>query len=275
MPIASLHADHVAADNMRIVNRKYAVQQLLPPSRLPGFMFHQTERTDDNGDNPCFGTGGGRTPGPCYDSNVRDFDFLGYKYSVLSTVGTAGQNNVLAMIPARDEQEMALYRLRTSPLSATGLRSPTRSCRRSATWCLSPRWLRRQSAAPMARPPSPTTARLCLLVQPRHAASQRNPPHRRILGIANVILELVGRGGAVPGRQLGPAHWVPQTGDVVRIGVGGNDARVLRLETAPGASAELALPRPRCARWTRPLFTTPCPLPPRPWRRSSQVGSFE
>ena len=30
VPIASLHADHVAADNMRIVNRKYATQQLLP-----------------------------------------------------------------------------------------------------------------------------------------------------------------------------------------------------------------------------------------------------
>ena len=41
--------------------------------------------------------------------NVRDFDLLGYKYSLLSTVGTAGQNLVVTMIPARDESEYSLF----------------------------------------------------------------------------------------------------------------------------------------------------------------------
>jgi len=104
VPIASLHTDHVAADNTRRVNYKYSLAQMLPPSRIPGFIFHQTERTDDNGTNACFGN----VP-LCYDMNVRDFDLLGYKYSLLSTIGTAGQNNVLTMIPARDMGEFTLF----------------------------------------------------------------------------------------------------------------------------------------------------------------------
>ena len=49
VPIASLHTDHVAADNTRIVNHRYADEQLIPAARVPGFMFHQTERTADVG----------------------------------------------------------------------------------------------------------------------------------------------------------------------------------------------------------------------------------
>lgn len=110
VPIASLHTDHVAADNTRIVNHRYAVDTLLPPSRIPGFIFHQTERTDDNGTFPCAGAGAGASNHwLCYDMNVRDFDLLGYKYSLLSTVGTAGQNLVVTMIPARDESEYSLF----------------------------------------------------------------------------------------------------------------------------------------------------------------------
>jgi hypothetical protein len=52
-------------------------RRLIPPSRVPGFIFHQTERTADNGTNPCFSSSK-----LCYDSNVRDFDLLGYKYSL-------------------------------------------------------------------------------------------------------------------------------------------------------------------------------------------------
>ena len=46
---------------------------------------------------------------PCYGVNTRDFDLLGYKYGLLSTVGTAGQNNVVTMIPARDVAEFELF----------------------------------------------------------------------------------------------------------------------------------------------------------------------
>lgn len=101
--ISTLHTDHVAADRTRYINYIYAMGQMIPPSRVPGFMFHQTERTDDNGTNACFGT-----VELCYDMNgslqlcplhphllrgvyvARDFDLLGFKYSVLANVGTAG-----------------------------------------------------------------------------------------------------------------------------------------------------------------------------------------
>ena len=78
MPIASLHADHVAADNARRINFLYSQGQLMPPVRIPGFIFHQTERTADDGRNPCFGGSTGEHDGyACFDANVRDFDLLG------------------------------------------------------------------------------------------------------------------------------------------------------------------------------------------------------
>jgi hypothetical protein len=67
-------------------------------------MFHQTERTDDNGSNPCFGFSD-----ECFDSNVRDADLLGYRYSVISNLATAPLNNVLCMIPARDLEEFERF----------------------------------------------------------------------------------------------------------------------------------------------------------------------
>ena len=54
------------------------------------------QRTDDNGTFACAGAGMGKKNNwLCYDMNARDFDLLGYKYSLLSTVGTAGQNLVV------------------------------------------------------------------------------------------------------------------------------------------------------------------------------------
>ena len=52
-------------------------------------------------------------PGPegrCSNhSRVRDFDLLGFRYSLLSSIGTGGLNNVLNMLPARDTQEFELF----------------------------------------------------------------------------------------------------------------------------------------------------------------------
>ena len=74
----------------------------------------------------AFSRGGALLPSSCADaryidagivskarcsnsSRARDFDFLGYRYSLLSSVGTAGLNNVLNMLPARDIQEETLF----------------------------------------------------------------------------------------------------------------------------------------------------------------------
>ncbi|KAK7248665.1 hypothetical protein SO694_0004003 [Aureococcus anophagefferens] len=141
VPIANLHADHVAADNLRRVNYAYAAAQLLPPSRVPGFIFHQAERTDDNGTDACFGgvpwrdaragrgparatlrPGGGESSGRCYDVNARDFDYVGYKYSLLASVGSGGLNNVVAFLPGRDAADAA--RARAMPVAPGAVAPP-------------------------------------------------------------------------------------------------------------------------------------------------------
>jgi hypothetical protein len=131
--LASLSTDHILADNLRLTNYRYRLQ-LMPNDRIPGFMFHQTERhfnngtgtdsagrpgdkVDSNGNalwkpdkfpDPHTGNYSGVTYGNCVlegDWHARDFDYLGYRYSVLSTIGTAGRNLVVANIPARDLEE--------------------------------------------------------------------------------------------------------------------------------------------------------------------------
>jgi len=130
--LASLSTDHILADNLRMTNYRYRLQ-LLPNDRVPGFMFHQTERHFNNGNgddtgrpgdkidsngnplwkpdilpDPHTGNYSGITYGNCVvkqDWHTRDFDYLGYRYSVISTLGTAGRNLVVANVPGRDIEE--------------------------------------------------------------------------------------------------------------------------------------------------------------------------
>merc|ERR1719329_1379686 len=78
----------------------------MPATRMPGFMFHQAERRMRFGFPPC--DNAFNVPWPCYPWNARDFDLLGYRYSVLSNIATAGLNAVLTFIPARDDEESIL-----------------------------------------------------------------------------------------------------------------------------------------------------------------------
>ena len=95
--IPTLSTDAVLANNLRLVNFNYRARQLLPSVRVPGFMSHQTERQFADGQGPATQN---------YSALYRrDFDMHGFKYSMLSSIGTAGLNNVLAMLPARDTEE--------------------------------------------------------------------------------------------------------------------------------------------------------------------------
>jgi hypothetical protein len=69
-----------------------------------GFAFHQTDR------DPTALQKQVCPDGRCSNhSRVRDFDLLGYRYSLLSSIGTGGLNNVVNMLPARDAQEFKLF----------------------------------------------------------------------------------------------------------------------------------------------------------------------
>ncbi len=85
----------------------YRQQQFQPMSRVPGFIFHQTERSDSKG---LSWTGKMKLAvhvSLCTDLYLRDFDFMGHEYSLLASIASAGLNNVFAMIPARDPGEFS------------------------------------------------------------------------------------------------------------------------------------------------------------------------
>eukprot|EP01060_Flectonema_neradi_P030181 TRINITY_DN431_c14_g1_i1.p1 TRINITY_DN431_c14_g1~~TRINITY_DN431_c14_g1_i1.p1 ORF type:complete len:958 (+),score=168.93 TRINITY_DN431_c14_g1_i1:132-2876(+) len=104
VPFPSLHTDIVTANVNRRVNLGYMNEMLIPSDRMCGFTGHQTERTSDSGVPACFGG-----EKQCYDMNIRDFDILGYRYSLISTIATGAMNIVWAMIPARDIAEFKFF----------------------------------------------------------------------------------------------------------------------------------------------------------------------
>ncbi len=103
VPFPDLHFDRVSADRQRYTAYRYRMYDFTPSEIVPGFITHQTSRSDDSGDMPERQTPDrGRVLLPL---RARDWDYLGWRYSLLSSIATAGWNNVLNMIPARDPDE--------------------------------------------------------------------------------------------------------------------------------------------------------------------------
>ncbi|HEX5475342.1 MAG TPA: hypothetical protein VFX12_11825 [Vicinamibacterales bacterium] len=103
VPFPDLHVDRVAADRERFTAFWYRNYQFAPSRILPGFITHQTSRSDDTGDMPQMKTPDRGTV--LLPFRRRDWDYLGWRYSLLSSIAVAGLNNVIDMIPARDEAE--------------------------------------------------------------------------------------------------------------------------------------------------------------------------
>lgn len=105
LPYPDLHFDRVSADRTRYVNFWYRNYQFAPSEIVPGYATHQTERSRNI---PSDAETGGH---PQHVEEVhsafrlRDWDYLGFRYSFLSSIGTGGWNNVVDMIPARDAEE--------------------------------------------------------------------------------------------------------------------------------------------------------------------------
>ncbi len=105
LPYPDLHFDRVSADRTRYVNFWYRNYQFAPSEIVPGYATHQTERSRNVP--PDAETGGH----PQHVEEVhtafrlRDWDYLGFRYSFLSSIATGGWNNVVDMIPARDAEE--------------------------------------------------------------------------------------------------------------------------------------------------------------------------
>ena len=101
-PFPDLHFDRVSGDRTRFVNYWYRNYQFAPEEIVPGYATHQTERSRNlpaaNAQRP--------TAEMMYTRyRPRDWDYLGYRYSFISSIATGGWNNVVDMIPARDPEE--------------------------------------------------------------------------------------------------------------------------------------------------------------------------
>jgi hypothetical protein len=103
-----LHFDRVSADRTRFVNYWYRNYQFAPHEVVPGYMTHQTARNRNVLVNTATGS---RTVGETVYTAFRrrDWDYLGYKYSILSSIATAAWNNVVDMIPGRDIAEFERF----------------------------------------------------------------------------------------------------------------------------------------------------------------------
>ncbi len=94
-----LHFSRVSGDRQRWATWYYHTQQFTPWDLVPGYLTHQTPRNDAQGqcvkDRPF---------------HTRDWDLLGWRYSVISSLGTAPFNHVVNLLPARDETEFRHFR---------------------------------------------------------------------------------------------------------------------------------------------------------------------
>jgi hypothetical protein len=106
-PYPDLHFDRVSADRERYTAYRYRNYEFTPSELVPGFITHQTSRSDDGGEMPSERTADRGTVLTSY--RARDWDYLGWRYSLLSSIAVAGWNNVLNMLPARDSAENAAF----------------------------------------------------------------------------------------------------------------------------------------------------------------------
>ncbi len=92
-PFPDLHFDRVSADRERYTAYRYRIRDYSPPELMPGYITHQTPRNDD----------AGKLVSEPF--RRRDWDYLGWRYSLISSIAVGGLNNVVDMIPARDPEE--------------------------------------------------------------------------------------------------------------------------------------------------------------------------
>lgn len=96
-PFPDLHFDRVSANRERYTAYRYRIRDYCPQVLMPGFIGHQTDKHNFKGERE-------REP-----FHRRDWDYLGWKYSLISSIAYGGLNNVINMIPARDPEEYKLF----------------------------------------------------------------------------------------------------------------------------------------------------------------------
>lgn len=108
-PFPDLHFDRVSANRQRFINYWYRNYEFAPDEILPGYATHQTERLINVSQVNSAGENTSDERVVYTRFRPRDWDYLGYRYSILSALATGGWNAVIGMIPARDPEELAHF----------------------------------------------------------------------------------------------------------------------------------------------------------------------
>ncbi|MFC1601503.1 hypothetical protein ACFL34_04060 [Candidatus Sumerlaeota bacterium] len=95
--IVDLSTDRVNGARQRYIAWRLMTRDFCPTEILPGFITHQTMRSDAQR----------KMRKDRY--RPRDWDYLGWKYNLLSSVATAPFNHVINYVPARDVEEFKSF----------------------------------------------------------------------------------------------------------------------------------------------------------------------
>jgi hypothetical protein len=229
-----LKFDRVSADRERYTAFRYRQYEFAPSEIVPGFITHQTGRNDDTGRMP-------EARGPrdtvLLPFRRRDWDYLGWRYSLLSSIAVAGWNNVVDMIPARDVAEYGNFS-----------ETDKQWFRRWLDWCDANREYLRRTRPIMGQPALGKTDGTSMLVDGRGYLFLFNPNGRRLpaeftldaaIGLDREGRYLLKEIYPLEGRLVGkPGAGVWSSGDRVSIVMDGGSAVVLSLEPAPDAVRE-------------------------------------
>ena len=225
-PYPDLHFDRVSADRERYTAYRYRNYEFAPSEIVPGFMTHQTSRSNDQDEMPAV-----KTPDRgvvLMPYRVRDWDYLGWRYSVLSSIAVGGWNNVLNMIPARDSAERASF----SDADRRWLRG-------WLDWTAQNREYLRNTRTILGQPAFGKIDGTSAIVGNRGFVFLFNPDARRLTASVRLDETIGLRGGGryvirevypLAGATLGKAGaGVWSAGDAVAIDVDGGSARVLEI----------------------------------------------
>jgi hypothetical protein len=234
-PYPDLHFDRVSADRERYTAYRYRNYEFTPSELVPGFITHQTSRSDDRDEMPSRLTADRGTVLTSY--RARDWDYLGWRYSLLSSIAVAGWNNVLNMLPARDSAEGASF----SAQDRAWLREWLR-------WTVTNKELLRQTRSILGQPALGKVDGTSAIIGDHGFVFLFNPDPRRLparlpldpsIGLAAGQRYLLRELHPLPGRRLGkPGEGFWRRGDTATVMLDGGSALVLEVTPAPAAVEE-------------------------------------
>ncbi len=230
MPFPGLHFSRVSADRERYTAYRYKNYEYAPSELVPGYMTHQTSRSDETDRMPAETT---PDRGVVLERfRARDWDSLGWKYSVIASIAIAGWNNVIDLIPARDLAEHRAFS-----------DADQRWWRQWIAWTDTNKEYLRRTRTIIGQPEMGRADGTSAIIGDHGFIFLFNPNARRVTAEfpldATIGLEAAGRFFLkelypLEGRLIGkPAAGPWSSGDHVSITLDGGTAMVLELSRAP------------------------------------------